>query len=72
MKASYDSVIKFLKIVDESERNNRGAKAAGLLNQITQFEFVFYVYTLHVVFEKSDVLNKTLEASDLNIETIQT
>jgi len=69
MKASYGSVIKFLEIIDESERNERGAKAAGLLNQIQTWDFLFYIYTLNAVFETTDILNKSLQARDLDIAT---
>ncbi len=67
MKASYGSVIKFLEIVDEKERNERGAKAAGLLRQIRDFDFLFYIYALNAVFEKSSVLSISLQDKTLDI-----
>lgn len=69
MKSSYGSVIKFSEIVDENERNEQGAKAAGLLKETQNWDFLFNIYVLHAVSEKTDALNKTLQGRELYIAT---
>lgn len=63
------NVFSRLKLVDENENNAAGAKASGLLLQIRDFDFLFFVYSLNELFRATDSLHKTLQNSTLDIST---
>jgi len=64
--------IKFnltFKAVDEGEKNSTGAKVQGLLIQVLQFDFLFYVHVLCMVFNDTSILNRALQSRTLDIST---
>jgi hypothetical protein len=67
-------IFAYKRIINENgliiiPNNSIGAKASGLLLIIREFDFLFYVYVLDEVFSKTDILNKSLQSSSLDIST---
>jgi len=60
-------VFFLLKIVDDKEKNATGAKANGLLTQVMQFDFLFYIHVLSKLFDETGILNRALQDPKSNI-----
>jgi hypothetical protein len=60
-------LLNFLDIVNDDNDKSIGASARGFIKQVKTFDFIFYCNVLLILFEKTHILSKLVQSSNINI-----
>ena len=69
LRANYPELVTFLqdRIMDIEVDSTVSAKCSGLLKHMVSFKFLFYLTALIEIFDRIEVLNKELQATELSV-----
>ena len=67
---TYQSVILFLSILNEEDRTECGATAAGQLVKIQSFKFLFLIMLVQKVFSITSILHEQLQAKNIDLKLV--
>lgn len=65
---NYEVLLLFLQELSDSSQNEIGASASGHLKKLVQFENWFFLKSLIQILEKVELLNATLQSTQLNFK----